>query len=568
MATVSVDFFAGVMKFISESHGKFFMQIQGRFYVEHPFVFGKSLIYHRGILVGEKRLVIACRQIEKSVAKRRFYKKCVDAVSLVRVGSPSGGDAVVENICAFGVLHFGSQRISVRAADFFAENPVEARGNRQAFFGFGYQVEAVSEECGQRMGIVFGCADIRLAVFHFKSHTADILVAKNNGVVFGISPKVIGECSCIVSEVSKDDSGERSQLPSELNAVKIECCPAILIVAHCRCPIFMPHHRRFRFSVCTDIITVRSAKNADGNIFIQKDFAFQFNVLVGGVGRAEVLVKIRGEIGVDIAVNFYIDSEGGNCGGKNKKAKMLDHRFLCVKTHLGFKIEIYGKRVHFKNGLFCKLSRIMGLFQKFFSVLCVVLSVNAFAGPADSVMALSKKWFDSGKAWSLNFRARVDYAGSPESGFQSGDLLVTSGDMFRLRMAGMAIYSDGKNFWQWNKEQKQVLLKLLEDMESNVHPSELLFKYLQCKPLSMKQQEWNGQKTNVIVLDASQYDKEFQGMEVWLSAKDASPVRLVTEDRLGNVSTYEILNLNRQNKVNKDDFVLKPEKGIDVIDMR
>ena len=57
-------------------------------------------------------------------------------------------------------------------------------------------------------------------------------------------------------------------------------------------------------------------------------------------------------------------------------------------------------------------------------------------------------------------------------------------------------------------------------------------------------------------------------MEVWLSAKDASPVRLVTEDRLGNVSTYEILNLNRQNKVNKDDFVLKPEKGIDVIDMR
>ena len=133
----------------------------------------------------------------------------------------------------------------------------------------------------------------------------------------------------------------------------------------------------------------------------------------------------------------------------------------------------------------------MGLFQKFFSVLCVVLSVNAFAGPADSVMALSKKWFDSGKAWSLNFRARVDYAGSPESGFQSGDLLVTSGDMFRLRMAGMAIYSDGKNFWQWNKEQKQVLLKLLEDMESNVHPSELLFKYLQCKPLSMKQQEWN-----------------------------------------------------------------------------
>ncbi len=219
------------------------------------------------------------------------------------------------------------------------------------------------------------------------------------------------------------------------------------------------------------------------------------------------------------------------------------------------------------KGLFCKLNRIMGLFRKILAFCAVSLSL-VWASPADSVMTLSKKWFDSGKAWAFNFRVRIDYAGSPESGFQAGDLLVTQGDMFRLRMTGMAIYSDGKNFWQWNKEQKQVLLKLLEDMESNMHPSELLFKYLQCKPISMKQEKWNNQTANVIVLDASKYDKEFSAMEVWLSAKDASPMRLITEDRLGNVSTYEISNLKRQNKVNKDDFVLKPEKGVDVIDMR
>ena len=57
-------------------------------------------------------------------------------------------------------------------------------------------------------------------------------------------------------------------------------------------------------------------------------------------------------------------------------------------------------------------------------------------------------------------------------------------------------------------------------------------------------------------------------MEVWLSTKDASPLRLVSVDRLGNVSTYEVSNLKRLDKVNKEDFILKPEKGVDVIDMR
>ena len=210
----------------------------------------------------------------------------------------------------------------------------------------------------------------------------------------------------------------------------------------------------------------------------------------------------------------------------------------------------------------------MGLFQKNLMLAVSALAVNAFAAPADSVMALSKKWFNSGKAWSFDFQVRVDYAGSPATGHQSGNLLVTGKDMFRLQLQGMAIYCDGTNFWQWNQEQNQVLLKLLEDMESNMHPSEILFKYLQCKPISMKQDKIGKKTANVITLDASKYGKDFSEMEVWLSTKDASPMRLVSIDRLGNASNYEISNLKKLDRVNRDDFVLKPAKGVDIIDMR
>ncbi len=210
----------------------------------------------------------------------------------------------------------------------------------------------------------------------------------------------------------------------------------------------------------------------------------------------------------------------------------------------------------------------MAHFKKIFLAALAICAWNAFALPADSVMALSKKWFDSGKAWNFDFLVRVDYAGTPESGFQNGNLLVTGKDMFRLQLSGLSIYSDGTNFWQWNKEQNQVLLKLMEDMESNMHPSELLFKYLKCKPLSMRQDKVGNKAANVVTLDASQYGKDFSQMEVWLSTKDASPLRLVTTDPLGNVSTYDISNLKRRDDVKKEDFIFKPGKGVDVIDMR
>ncbi len=210
----------------------------------------------------------------------------------------------------------------------------------------------------------------------------------------------------------------------------------------------------------------------------------------------------------------------------------------------------------------------MGFFYRFVLALCLFSAASAFAAPADSVMALSRKWFDSGKAWSFDFRVRVDYAGSPETGIQGGNLLVTGKDMFRLKISGMEIYCDGKNFWQWNRETNQVLLKLLEDMESNMHPSELLFKYLSCKPIEMKREKIDGKTANAIRLDASRYGKDFAEMEVWLSTADASPMRLVTVDPLRNVSTYDISNLKRVDSVKVSDFVLVPEKGVDVIDMR
>ena len=182
-------------------------------------------------------------------------------------------------------------------------------------------------------------------------------------------------------------------------------------------------------------------------------------------------------------------------------------------------------------------------FVLFFAVL-PVMSMTA-----DEAMEKSKAWFKSGKAWDLSFRVQVFYVDSPEIASQDGKLLVAEGDRFVLEMAGIKFYSDGESLWQHNVEQKQVLIKAVEDLSSSLHPSELLFKYLNCKAKSISEGEFGGEKLWVLKLDPSKYAGQFTQMEVWLSKKDFSPKRLFTVDPSGNGSWYNIVNLKVMKQV-------------------
>ncbi|MBR4916941.1 MAG: outer membrane lipoprotein carrier protein LolA [Fibrobacter sp.] len=195
-------------------------------------------------------------------------------------------------------------------------------------------------------------------------------------------------------------------------------------------------------------------------------------------------------------------------------------------------------------------------------------AVETFAVTADEALKGSKEWFKSGKAWNLEFQVQVFYADSPDIVSQKGSLLVADADRFRLNVAGIEFVSDGESLWQYNPEQNQVLIKAVEDLSSAFHPSEMLFKYLECKAKELKEAEYNKQKLWVLKLDASKYAGQFNQMEVWLSKKDYSPVRLFTVDPAGNSSWYNILKLNVVKKVSADDFKFKPGKDVDEIDMR
>lgn len=216
---------------------------------------------------------------------------------------------------------------------------------------------------------------------------------------------------------------------------------------------------------------------------------------------------------------------------------------------------------------FCIFDPMRNRFLFLLSFLCLLASA-AYALTADQVMKKSQDWFKSGKTWSLDFKLQLFYADSPDIVSQQGKLVVAEGDKFKLELAGIKFYSDGESMWQHNVEQKQVLIKLVEDLSSSLHPSELLFKYLNCKALSVSEGVFANQKLWVLKLDPSKYKGQFTQMEVWLSQKDFSPVRLFTVDPSGNSSWYNIVNLKVMKNVSVEDFRYKALPGVDEIDMR
>jgi outer membrane lipoprotein carrier protein len=222
----------------------------------------------------------------------------------------------------------------------------------------------------------------------------------------------------------------------------------------------------------------------------------------------------------------------------------------------------------FVNLLTSSIEVDMKFSPRFFVFLSLALVQGVFALTADQVLDKSKAWFKSGKAWSLSFRAQVYQADSPDIRTQSGSLVVAEGDKFKLDLSGIKFYSDGESLWQWNVDQKQVLIKAVEDLSSSLHPSELLFKYLNCKALGMSEGEFAGKKLWVLKLDPAKYAGQFTKMEVWLSQKDFSPVRLFTEDPAGNATWYGIIDMKVVKKVSNDDFKYKSVAGVDEIDMR
>lgn len=205
---------------------------------------------------------------------------------------------------------------------------------------------------------------------------------------------------------------------------------------------------------------------------------------------------------------------------------------------------------------------------KYLVLFGLILPTILFAVEPAQVLQKSGDRFRGAEFWSFDFQMLSFLPGQGDTVKFKGELKLGKGDRFRVNIPGQEFVSDGINLWQYSKTQKQVMIKSVMEMKGGLHPSEALFRYLKCKPLTMHDSVYEGVPVHVMKLDPQGQVKQFTGMTVWLKHSDQTPMRLETIDKGGGMMVYKISNLRRNPPLKDADFRFVTPPGVEEMDMR
>ena len=334
---VVVHFLVRIVIFVAHAQGVLLVDVEAGFHGEQHLVVCHQLGFGRVALVGNG-VEVGQGQVEDGVVHARLEQEGVDALSLVGVESPYGVDAVVELVVALGVVDFGTEHVGVGTVDFGTEHPVEARGDDQVLVGVVDEREAVGGEEGDSVVGRVGCAQVQgaasvLVVADIKADTAEALLADDDGIAGNVAPEVVVESACAVGHVTEDKGDFVADIPAELDTVKFKGVVAAFRTHGGGTGKSVTDFGFLEFAVFVDEGTVGRSVDDDGDVFVEVGLQGEVNVLVAGVGRVKIAVKVAGVVHVHVAVDLDIGGGSDGGSGHGQGQNQFAHTFFPIELN-------------------------------------------------------------------------------------------------------------------------------------------------------------------------------------------------------------------------------------------
>ncbi|MFC1585345.1 outer membrane lipoprotein carrier protein LolA [Fibrobacterota bacterium] len=178
------------------------------------------------------------------------------------------------------------------------------------------------------------------------------------------------------------------------------------------------------------------------------------------------------------------------------------------------------------------------------------------------------QYYSTARSLVIEFKADMYWSATEEWNPSQGKLWLWGKNQFHLFLPEIEVVSDGKTLWKYSRENKQVVVENFEDSGESTHPSQILFEFLQCEPLSLERIREKKRQYYRIVLDASKHSRNFDSLVVYLDPKSHAPQVIKTLDAAENRSIYRIRKMKRDVGFKKKDFVFSIPKGVEVVDVR
>jgi chaperone LolA len=168
----------------------------------------------------------------------------------------------------------------------------------------------------------------------------------------------------------------------------------------------------------------------------------------------------------------------------------------------------------------------------------------------------------------FRFEAEVYTADLDKRDTYRGRLLLKDSTRFRLEIPGGTYVSDGKSYWEYHPKNKQVVVRDAAEMAGQPLPGEVLLRFLDSEPLSVKRVKSGGKEVLELRLDPARAMKNLDSLAVQLDRRDHSLRRIASRDVNGNESVYTLLSVKRNGGIKDREFAFSPPKGTETVDMR
>jgi chaperone LolA len=194
-------------------------------------------------------------------------------------------------------------------------------------------------------------------------------------------------------------------------------------------------------------------------------------------------------------------------------------------------------------------------------VIQFILFINVILGQTNPVELLKsvQNRYKSVDDLTVNFTQTVN-----SSNPKRGKLFFKQTESYRIELSNQIIISDGKTFWNYNKNQNKVIIDNFQKSNDNIFSINYLLYEVPSRSNVASSSDGSLKR---LILNPKEASFPYRKIELWVGS-DYLIKQVIATDNTG--STYEILfeqyELNK--KLNTDLFGFNASKGIKVIDLR
>jgi len=200
---------------------------------------------------------------------------------------------------------------------------------------------------------------------------------------------------------------------------------------------------------------------------------------------------------------------------------------------------------------------------------------NVYAGgialdsaAAKSLLLKASKYYSSSSGLEIEFESRVYWSALEEWHQSKGTLKCNPNNEYRLILPELVMVSNGKTLWKYSLENKQVVIEDISQAVNTNHPAKLIFDFLTCRPLSMKEVKQDKHSFYQISLEPGSQFPQYDSITVYLQKLDSRPYKVETVDENENRNIYTITKIKKDAVFKEKTFMFIPPDGIEVVDLR